>query len=244
MACDALADRRERISGKLFQDVVESVNRLLRERPRQRRIVPRRAFDTIDVEEERSAGGHRLHEDRCGSGNQRRHTQQIAGSNVAHGDLAAISGMHVDAQQAPHDDGQSFGVRFRIDGVAGGEFDDPSTVDERFDGSSRDRSPTSASEQSTEAHGREVTRRLIRRHRVRLERNRCQAPLNRRRSVVPELVCSTVERCGAVPGGLTDEPVAAWRERVRDSTTRQSHAPQQIVKPRVVAQRIQLRLYP
>ena len=112
MACDALADRRERISGKLFEHVVEPMNRLLRERPRQRRIVPRRALDAIDVEEEGRAGRHRLHEDRCRSANQCRHTQQIARSNVAHGDLAAVSGVHVDAKQTVHDDGQSFSVRF------------------------------------------------------------------------------------------------------------------------------------
>jgi hypothetical protein len=49
VACDPLPDRRECISSKLFQDVVQPVDRLLRESPCQRRIVPRRALDTFAV---------------------------------------------------------------------------------------------------------------------------------------------------------------------------------------------------
>jgi hypothetical protein len=55
MAYDALADRRERVSRELFEDVVQSMNGLFSERPRQRRIVLRRTFDTIDIEEKRGA---------------------------------------------------------------------------------------------------------------------------------------------------------------------------------------------
>ena len=53
MACDALADRRERISRELFEHVVESMDRLFGERPRHRCIAARRSFDPIDIEEER-----------------------------------------------------------------------------------------------------------------------------------------------------------------------------------------------
>ena len=55
MAYDALADRRERVSRELFEDVVQSMNGLFSERPRQRRIVLRSTFDTIDIEEKRGA---------------------------------------------------------------------------------------------------------------------------------------------------------------------------------------------
>jgi hypothetical protein len=99
VACDALPDRREGISRKLF------------------------------IEEERSAVGDGLHEDRRRPANQCWHTQQIAGSNVAHGDLAAVSGVHIDAQQAVHHDGQLFSVGFRIHSTAGREVDDSTTGD-------------------------------------------------------------------------------------------------------------------
>jgi hypothetical protein len=85
VARDALADRRKCISGKLLQDIVEAVNRFLRECPCQRRIVPRRALHAIDFEEERTAVRHCLHEDRRRSANQCRRTQQIAGSNARTG---------------------------------------------------------------------------------------------------------------------------------------------------------------
>lgn len=97
----------------------------------------------IGVEEERIAGRHGPHEDRCRSRNQRRRTQQIARSNVAHANLTAVSREHVDAQQAVNDDGQSFSVCFRIYGVAGWELDDPPAADQRFDGRNRNRGPTS-----------------------------------------------------------------------------------------------------
>ena len=48
-------------------------------------------------------------------------------------------------------------------------------------------------------------------------------------------VCSPLPEFFAPAAGAGD---------IRDSTRRQSHAPQQIVKPHVVAQRIQLRLHP
>jgi len=83
----------------------------------------------IGVEEERIAGRHGLHEDRCRSRNQGRRTQQIARSDVAHTNLAAVSCEHVDAQQAVNDDGQSFSVCFRIHGVAGWELDDLPAAD-------------------------------------------------------------------------------------------------------------------
>ena len=73
---------------------------------------------------------HRLHEDRRRSANECRHTQQITRSYIPHGDLAAVAGMHVDAKQTVHDDGQSFSVRFRIHGMAGREVDDPSAGDQ------------------------------------------------------------------------------------------------------------------
>jgi hypothetical protein len=69
--------------------------------------------------------------------------------------------MHVDAKQTLQDDGQSLSGRFGVHGMTGWEFDDPSTIDERFDRCNRDRGPTSASEQFKNAGGCEITARLI-----------------------------------------------------------------------------------
>ena len=57
------------------------------------------ALYSIDVEEKGAAVRYRLHEHGCRPANQCRHAQQIAGSNVADRDLAAVSGVHVHAQQ-------------------------------------------------------------------------------------------------------------------------------------------------
>ena len=127
MSRDALADACESISDELFEDIVQSMNAFLRERPGQRRVDTRRTFDLVEVEEEGFAWRHRLHEDGCGTANQRWHPEQIPCSDISDGDLPAVTGVHVDAQQAVHHDGQSFSVRFRIHRTTGPEVDDSST---------------------------------------------------------------------------------------------------------------------
>jgi polyisoprenoid-binding protein YceI len=161
MPCHALSDRRKRVSGELFEDIVQPMNRLFRERPRHGCIAARRSFHSPDIEEKRCGGCDGLHKHRRGSANECRHTQEIARPYIPHGDLAPVAGMHVHAKQTLQDDGQSLRGRFGVHGLSGWEFDDPSTVDQRFDRCNRDRSPTSASEQSQYARGREVLEWLI-----------------------------------------------------------------------------------
>jgi len=124
---DALADGCERVSGELFEDIVQSMHAFLRERPGQRRVDKRRALDLGEVEEEGFAWRYRLHEDGCGTANERWHPEQITCSDISYGDLPAVTGVHVDAQQAVHHDGQSFSVCFRIHRTTGPEVDEPST---------------------------------------------------------------------------------------------------------------------
>ena len=153
MAGNALADRREGVSGELFEDVVEAVNRFLRESPRDRWIRARCAPDTIDLEEEGGARPDGLHEDRRRSRNQRRRSEQIPRPHVSHGDLATVAGMHVDAKQALDDDGKRFGLRFGIHGLAGRELDDPSAIEQRLDCFCRQGRPTSALQHAEDVTG-------------------------------------------------------------------------------------------
>ena len=60
------------------------------------------------------------------------------------------------------------------------------------------------------------------------------------RGAAPQLQVPLVAR----PRNHHYRPPQRWIGHQRLSASRQSHAPQQIVKPRVVAQRIQLRLHP
>jgi hypothetical protein len=173
MACDALADRCKRVSGELFEDIVQSMNRFFRERPRHRCIAPRRSLDSIEIEEKDGGDCYGLHEDRSGPANERRHAEQITRPYIPHGDLAAVTGMHVDAKQTLQDDGQPLSVRFGVHGMARREFDDPPAVDQRFDCSNRNGRPTSASQQINDVHGCALAARLTwrARHPIRLERN-------------------------------------------------------------------------
>ena len=106
--------------------------------------MPRRAFHLAMSKKNAAPDVTACTKTGAGPAIERRHTQQIAGSNIPHGDLATVAGVHVDAQQTPHDDGQSLGVRFRIDGLAGWEFDDPSAADQRLNRVGRSRRPRSA----------------------------------------------------------------------------------------------------
>ena len=137
MACDPLAHRRERVTREFFEDVVQSMHRLFRERPRHRCVVVRGASDTLDIEEECLGGHHSLHKDRSGSSNECRRAEQITDAYIPHGDLTAVGGMHVDAKQTLYKDGQSFCVRFRVHSMASRALDDPSADDQRFDGCNR-----------------------------------------------------------------------------------------------------------
>src|SRR5262245_10145010 len=173
MAGDSLADRRKRVPREFFEHVVQATNRLFREAPRNRRIVARCAPYVIDVEEEGGPCCYRLHENRSRPTDQGRHTEEITGANIAHGDLPAGGRMHIDAKQAAEDDGQLFSVRFGIHGVARREFRDAPALDHRFARRSRQLRPATAAKQTNDAVGRQFTARLDRwtHHRIRLERN-------------------------------------------------------------------------
>ena len=56
MAGDTLADRCKRVPCQFFEHIVQPVNRLLRERPRHRRIVARHSFDAIDSKKKAAPG--------------------------------------------------------------------------------------------------------------------------------------------------------------------------------------------
>src|SRR4029453_3211088 len=80
--------------------------------------------------------------------------------------------MHVDAKQALKDDGQAYGVRFGVYGLASRKFSDLPALDERFDRLDRQRRPTSPSKQSNDAGACEFgARKGWMRHLIRLERN-------------------------------------------------------------------------
>ena len=130
MACDALPNRREGVSRELFEHVVQAMNRLLCERPRHRRIMVSRSFHASDIEEERGAGRHGLHEYRRGPPDERRNPQQSTGPYVSNGDLAAVAGIHIHAKQPLENDGQSFSVRFGVHNLRGREFDDAPILDQ------------------------------------------------------------------------------------------------------------------
>ena len=141
VARDALADRRECVSGELLEHVVQPMGRFHGECPSERRVGERRAFDRRDVEEERRTGRHCLHEHRRGARNQRRYTEQITCSNIPHGDLAPVTRVHVNAQEAQRDDGQCLGVGLGIHGMTGGKFYAASAFDQRLNPFRRHRRP-------------------------------------------------------------------------------------------------------
>ena len=130
MARDPLAHRRERVPGQFLEHVVQPVNRFFRECPGHRRLLACDAGDAIDREHERDTGDDRLHEHRSGSADEGRHTEQIAGADVAHGDLTAVAGVHIHTKQAVQDHSQADGVRFSVDGMPRGIFRDASLVDQ------------------------------------------------------------------------------------------------------------------
>ena len=80
---------------------------------------------------------------------------------IPHGNLAPVAGMHVHAKQTLQDDGQSLSGRFGVHGADRMGIRRPVRRRSGIRRCDRDRSPTSASKQSNEADGREVTGRLI-----------------------------------------------------------------------------------
>src|SRR5262245_52691690 len=98
MTRDSLPHRRERVSGQLLEHFVETMNRFLGKGPRHGGIVARRAFNSIDVEEKSGTGHDRLYEDWRRPADERRHTEKIAGTDVAHRNLTAVAGVHVDTK--------------------------------------------------------------------------------------------------------------------------------------------------